>query len=96
MEEKKFDVKFKELTVKVTAVLEMLKTKYPDAAAEAKYIILNYESYQAEQEAIQVDAAYGNAIASLIYGAGQLLEDIPDLVPEPELEPEGGTGGTGG
>lgn len=85
-----FDSKFQELQAKVTAVLQMLKTKYPEAAAEAKYIILNYEDYAVEQETIQADEARGNAIAALITDAGQLLADIPDLeviVSEPVSEP---------
>lgn len=93
-----FDSKFQELQSKVTAVLQMLKTKYPEAAVEAKYIILNYEDYAVEQETIQADEARGNAIAALITGAGQLLADIPDLevveqvvVSEPLIEPEPGT-----
>ena len=77
-----FDSKFNELQVKITAVLEMLKADYPEAAAEAKRIILDYESYAVEQETIQADEARGNALAALITGAGQILADIP--VPEPE------------
>lgn len=94
-----FDAKFVEFQVKVTAVLEMLKAKYPDAAAEAKYIIMNYEDYVVEQEMARTDEAHGNAMAGLITQAGQLLSDVPDLVFEPTPKPEaiGGedTGGTG-
>lgn len=85
-----FDSKFNELQIKVTAVLEMLKNDYPDAAAAAKYIITNYEDYAVDQETIQADEARGNAIASLISGAGQLLADVPDLAPvveEPPVDP---------
>ena len=92
-----FDSKFLELQTKVAAVLQMLITEYPDAAAKAKLIINDYATYQAEQETIQADTARANAIAALITEAGQMLADIPDLVvpnfdpplePEPEPEPE--------
>ena len=74
-----FDSKFAELQAKVSAVLQMLVVKYPDAASEAKHIILHYEDYVVEQETIQADEARGNAVAALITGAGQ---------PEPEGEQE--------
>lgn len=48
-----FDSKFLELQTKVAAVLQMLITEYPDAAAKAKAIINDYATYQAEQETIQ-------------------------------------------
>lgn len=84
-----FDSKFAELQAKVSAVLQMLVIKYPDAASEAKHIILHYEDYVVEQETIQADEARGNAVAALISGAGQLLDSVPDYVaPEPEPEPE--------
>lgn len=83
-----FDSKFLELQTKVAAVLQMLIAEYPEAAAKAKAIINDYQSYQAEQETIQADTARANAIAALITGAGQMLADIPDLPSEPEGEPE--------
>lgn len=84
-----FDPKFAELQAKVSAVLQMLITKYPDAASEAKHIVLHDEDWVVEQETIQADEARGNAVAALISGAGQLLASVPDYVaPEPEPEPE--------
>lgn len=84
-----FDSKFLELQTKVAAVLQMLITEYPDAAAKAKAIINDYQSYQVEQETIQADTARANAVAALITGAGQMLADIPDYVaPEPAPEAE--------
>lgn len=84
-----FDSKFLELQTKVAAVLQMLITEYPDAAAKAKAIINDYQSYQVEQETIQADTARANAIAALITGAGQMLADVPDYTaPEPEPEAE--------
>lgn len=82
-----FDSKFLELQTKVAAVLQMLITEHPEAAAKAKLIINDYATYQAEQETIQADTARANAIAALITEAGQMLADIPDYVaPEPEAE----------
>lgn len=84
-----FDPKFAELQAKASAVLQMLITKYPDAASEAKHIILHYEDWVVEQETIQADEARGNAVAALITDAGQMLASVPDYVaPEPEPEPE--------
>ena len=85
-----FDSKFLELQTKVAAVINMLVTEYPDAAAKAKAIINDYATYQAEQETIQADTARANAIAALITEAGQMLADVPDYAaPEPAPEPEG-------
>lgn len=85
-----FDSKFLELQTKVAAVLQMLITEHPEAAAKAKAIINDYATYQAEQETIQADTARANAVAALITGAGQMLASVPDYVaPEPEPEPEG-------
>jgi len=82
-----FDSKFLELQTKVAAVINMLITEYPDAAAKARAIINDYATYQAEQETIQADTARANAIAALITGAGQMLADIPDYTaPAPEAE----------
>lgn len=82
-----FDSKFNELQIKVTAVLEMLVADYPEAAARAKQIILDYENYAVEQETIQADEARGNAIAALIAGAGALLAEVPDPVAEAPADP---------
>ena len=83
-----FDSKFLELQTKVAAVLQMLIAEYPEAAAKAKAIILDYQTYQVEQETIQADTARANAVAALITGAGQMLATVPDLPSEPEGEPE--------
>lgn len=84
-----FDSKFLELQTKVAAVLQMLITEHPEAAAKAKAIINDYAAYQAEQETIQADTARANAIAALITEAGQMLADVPDYTaPEPEPEAE--------
>lgn len=87
-----FDSKFYELQVKITSVLQMLITEFPEAAARAKQIIDDAPAQAEIQETIQADAARGNAVAALITGAGQLLsttevspEVVVGLEPYPDI-----------
>lgn len=71
-----FDIKFTELQAKIVAVLDMLKTEYPEAAVRAKQIIDTAVDTAAVQAEFQADEARANALAALITGAGQMLAAV--------------------
>lgn len=80
-----FDPVFAELQAKLSAVVAMLVTEFPDAAIRAREVIDGAQA-QAEVEAtVQADEARANALQSLIVQARQALATV---APEPQPAPE--------
>lgn len=90
-----FDNKFAELQAKITAVLAMLVTEFPEAAVRAREVIGTAVAEAEVEATVQADEARANAISQLISGAGQMLatvgvETVADAEPAPiPLDPEG-------
>lgn len=80
-----FDIKFAELQAKISGVLAMLVTEFPDAAIRAREVIDTAVADAEVEATVQADEARGNAIAQLISGAGQMLAAV---APTPEPDPE--------
>ena len=83
-----FDARFAELQAKLSAVVQMLITEYPDAAVRAREVIDGAVAAAEVEDTVQADEARANAIGSLIVQARQALATVaPDPVPEPEPLP---------